>query len=324
MLKSTFILILSFLLFQDTYAQKHQIADKDTLLYYFDKHNQLTSIKDSADYFLVIMPADSSSGIKVYPILEYYPNWKRKLMGYSRTQRYNFLTFEGENVEFYRNGYKKSIKQYSNGVLSGNLTLYYPNGKLYADEAYVKDYNLKFINCSDSTGKVLTENGNGKWIKYSDDFTTELEEGMVKDSVEEGTWYTKHANTIDSTIYKKGSAISSSDKMHPLGRISDMIFTAVQQEPSCPEFYIFLQRNMRYPAYAKEHNIQGKVYLQFIVEKDGSISNIKVLRSPEKDLEDEAIRCLTNGPKWHPGMQNGKPVRCMYTVPIGFSLAYDN
>jgi hypothetical protein len=157
---------------------------------------------------LVIMPADSSSGEKVYPIIEYYPNMKPKLMAYSSTQACNMLRFEGEYIDYYRNGHKRSIKQYANNTPVNNLTLYYPNGKLYADEAYDKNGNVLLINCRDSTGNALAQNGNGKWVRYDDDFTA-VYGGAVKDSLEEGVWhalYNKSAN--DSTVFKRGLVIS--------------------------------------------------------------------------------------------------------------------
>jgi protein TonB len=104
----------------------------------------------------------------------------------------------------------------------------------------------------------------------------------------------------------------------------NQVFTAVEVEPTNPGFGAFLQKNMRYPGVDKENNVQGKVYLQFVVNTDGSVTNITVLRSPSETLSDEAIRCLKAAPKWHPGIQNGKPVRTQFTVPISFTLSSDD
>ena len=110
-------------------------------------------------------------------------------------------------------------------------------------------------------------------------------------------------------------ASSASDKQ---------VFTAVEVSPVFPGgeqgFNNFLVHNIRYPKAARDSNIQGRVYLSFIVEKDGSLSNIKTLRSPDQALADEAKRVLSISPHWSPGIQNGKPVRVQYTVPINFSL----
>jgi TonB family protein len=105
----------------------------------------------------------------------------------------------------------------------------------------------------------------------------------------------------------------------------DKVFTAVDQSPEFPggitEFYQFLGRTIRYPAEMRRNNIQGRVIITFVVEKDGSLSNIVVLRSPGYGSAEESARVMALCPKWHPGMQNGKPVRVQYTVPISFTLA---
>jgi len=106
------------------------------------------------------------------------------------------------------------------------------------------------------------------------------------------------------------------------------IFTAVEQEPQpaggIGKFYEYLSKNIRYPAVAKENNIQGKVFLTFVVEKDGAITDVKVLRGLGSGCDEEAMRVLRAAPKWKPGIQNGRPVRVQYQVPISFALQQDD
>lgn len=82
----------------------------------------------------------------------------------------------------------------------------------------------------------------------------------------------------------------------------------------------YISNNIHYPAKAQENGIQGKVMVSFIVEKDGSLSDIKVVRSVNDLLDAEAIRVVKGMPKWTPGMQSGKPVRTRFTLPIPFRL----
>jgi periplasmic protein TonB len=102
------------------------------------------------------------------------------------------------------------------------------------------------------------------------------------------------------------------------------IFTAVEHEPEYPggitEFYKYLAQTIRYPAEDRKDRTQGKVYICFIVEKDGSLSDIKTVRAPSTSLGAEGIRVVSGSPKWIPGTQNGKKVRVQYTVPISFKL----
>jgi protein TonB len=83
----------------------------------------------------------------------------------------------------------------------------------------------------------------------------------------------------------------------------------------------YLQRNLKYPAMARENNISGRVTVQFVVEKDGSLTDIKVLRGIGAGCDEEAVRVLKAAPKWKPGVQNGRPVRVSYVMPIVFQLA---
>ena len=82
----------------------------------------------------------------------------------------------------------------------------------------------------------------------------------------------------------------------------------------------FIAKKLRYPKDARKNKIEGRVIVSFVVEKDGSLNDLKVVRSIYKSLDNEALRVLSISPKWHPGTQGGKPVRCQYTVPISFSL----
>ena len=82
----------------------------------------------------------------------------------------------------------------------------------------------------------------------------------------------------------------------------------------------WVAKNVRYPMIAQENNIQGKVFVQFVVEKDGSVSNVKVAKSVDPSLDKEAIRVVKAMPKWEPAKLRGKPVRVSCTIPIGFSL----
>ena len=82
----------------------------------------------------------------------------------------------------------------------------------------------------------------------------------------------------------------------------------------------YIQKNVRYPAIAKEYNITGKVYISFIDDKQGSVTNVKVVRGVDKNLDEEAVRVVKSLPKYKPGKQRGKPVRVMFTIPINFTL----
>ena len=82
----------------------------------------------------------------------------------------------------------------------------------------------------------------------------------------------------------------------------------------------YIQKHVKYPAIAKEYNITGKVYVSFIVDKSGSVTNVKIVRGVDKNLDAEAMRVVKSLPKYKPGKQRGKSVRVMFTIPINFTL----
>jgi len=82
----------------------------------------------------------------------------------------------------------------------------------------------------------------------------------------------------------------------------------------------YISKNIKYPPISRENNITGKVYVSFVVDKSGKVTNVKVLRGVDKYLDSEAIRVVSNMPKFKPGKQRGKAVNVQYTIPIRFSL----
>lgn len=92
------------------------------------------------------------------------------------------------------------------------------------------------------------------------------------------------------------------------------------QGGSLNDFRNWVQSKVRYPAIAQENGISGKVVLTFVIEKDGRLTNIQVLQTPDRSLSDEAIRVLQQSPKWSPGKQRNQPVRVRYTLPVDFRI----
>lgn len=103
------------------------------------------------------------------------------------------------------------------------------------------------------------------------------------------------------------------------------VFLIVEEMPSFGSgdpngFRSWVAQNLNYPEVAAENGIQGRVYVQFVVEADGRLTNVRVIRGVDPALDKEAVRVISNSPKWNPGKQRGKPVRVSYTFPITFVL----
>ena len=102
------------------------------------------------------------------------------------------------------------------------------------------------------------------------------------------------------------------------------VFDVVEQMPSFPggpsALFEYLSKNIKYPVVAEENGIQGRVIVTFVVEKDGSITDVRVVKSVDPSLDKEAMRVVKSMPRWIPGKQNGSAVRVKYTVPVTFRL----
>ena len=104
----------------------------------------------------------------------------------------------------------------------------------------------------------------------------------------------------------------------------DKIFDAVEQPPMFPggqeAMMKWLSNNIRYPEAAQQNNVSGRVIVSFVVEKDGSVSDVKLAKGIDRDLDNEALRVVKRMPKWQPGKNNGVAVRTKFTLPVTFKL----
>ncbi len=105
---------------------------------------------------------------------------------------------------------------------------------------------------------------------------------------------------------------------------TEEVFVVVEDEPEFPggmeALYRYLASNINYPDEAKAEKIQGRVFVSFVIEKDGSVSNIKLLRDIGGGCGEEAVRVVAAMPRWKPGRQHGRRVRTQYNLPINFNL----
>ena len=115
-------------------------------------------------------------------------------------------------------------------------------------------------------------------------------------------------------------------KLHP--QLKNGVYFMVDDMPTFPggtkAMSNYLAKNVKYPKADLEKNLQGKAVVQFIVEPDGRLTDVKVVRSPSATMAEEAARVFKNSPKWNPGKINGKAVRAQFFVPVNFTLGADS
>lgn len=312
--KHILALVISLFLFTTAFAQN------GGLIYYLKNSGKLVSIKDSADYSMVVLPPDTSVDKNLYVVYEYYKNGKIKLLTNSKTNDIN-LQYHGRYIAYYSNGKKKVIGTYENGRSVGWETGYYSNGKLYYTRNYNKSGNVSYSESRDSIGKVLAESGNGNWIYFDDNFNGVIEEGKIDSGKEDGVWHLKKddSTTIENE-YNKGNLIYS-EYIYKSGKAA---FVKVEVNPEftggMDAFLRFLSQNIRYPAEARKNGTQGKVIVSFICGNDGKLTDIHVVRGIGDGCDEESVRVIKLLPPMKPGYVHGKPVNVAYSIPISFSI----
>ena len=137
----------------------------------------------------------------------------------------------------------------------------------------------------------------------------------------------KESGLVDAEGSKEGAVVATSKNTNTTGggaETSAETNKVLSYSEVLPSFngdiIAYLQKNLQYPAFARENNIEGRVTVQFVVNEDGSIGNAVIKRGIGGGCNEEAIRVVMSMPKWKPGMQNGHPVKVYYTLPITFML----
>lgn len=142
------------------------------------------------------------------------------------------------------------------------------------------------------------------YVIIPDETTVSIDELIEQDIVE------SDPNGVDTELLSKPKRQSDED-----------ILTFAEQMPEFNgDLSEYLSKNISYPKIAAENKIEGKVIVQFVVEKDGSISNTSVIKKVGWGMDEEALRVVNNMPTWKPGKQNGKPIRVKYNLPVNFKL----
>jgi len=334
MIKTALTLLFDLILFQTARAEK-----ADSLVYYYDKSGRVAPSRDSADYYRVILPPDTNIDKDLYRVYDYYANGKLKRVATSLNTNV-FPSLDGVCMHYYRNGKRKEVSQYKNGQLVGNVVDYYPNGKLYAIfkvegmtygyyNSYYRgylpsaDFRYRFYveELRDSIGKLLVQNGNGHFIGFDDEFQKITEEGDLKNHKKEGQWKGLIADSgkfvcvFHKDELKSGMSYLNSGHQYNFKQFAvNAVFT-----DGIDEFYRYIKYHLQYPDAAKKRNAAGVVVVEFYVEIDGRVTNVKALQGVVKSLDDEAVRVVSESPLWIPAYRFGIPVRARYTVNVNFN-----
>lgn len=152
-----------------------------------------------------------------------------------------------------------------------------------------------------------------------------VEVKVIADLLEVVTNDTKIETDIDFAEFDEDTEIIQQVEVEEEEIVDDQPFLVVESMPKFQggdlnTFRNWVQSNVKFPQIALENGISGRVVLQFVIEKDGRLTNIVVVQTPDRSLSEEAIRVLNNSPKWTPGRQRNQVVRVKYTLPVEFRV----
>ncbi|MBP7500571.1 MAG: energy transducer TonB [Chryseobacterium sp.] len=311
LLSILFLLIPKLAICQTSENTKFNLSDNDRLIYLDSTHLE-TKSKDFK-FFRIIK--DYKLDKESYTILEYYKSGVLKMEGTSKTKE--GYPKEGELTYYYENGNKKSVSNYTKGRAYGKDFEWYENGNKKLEGEYVEDKKNSnhhhIIQFWDANGVQKVVDGNGF---FDDQGENESEKGEIKNGYKDGVWegsFKKSKFSYKET-YKEGKFISgvSTDADGETHKYSEL---EIKPEPKkgIMDFYNYIAKNYRTPDV---QGLKGKVYITFVVDKEGEIVEPRVLRDLGYGTGKEAIRVVTAYEGFIPGEQRGRKVRCTYSLPI--------
>lgn len=271
--------------------------------------------KKDAEFIRIVREPDS--GMVNYQLIEIGLDSTLRKTGFV-SEYYPKLVYEGILVS-YEKGKKIQADTYEKGKLTGLSRHYYPNGKLKKTLDYSGGSEPRIVDFFDSTGVKLVENGTGYVKEYN---KNSYEEGTYTNGVKTGKW--RGSNKINDATFEE--EYDSSGKFLSGVSVKSGVsypYSKVGELPAFPggakAWTRFIER-YNYPVDAVKARISGKVILNFVVNADGKLSDIKVVRPLFPSADEEAVRLLQKSPSWIPGKMRGIPVRVAYTQAIALNI----
>ena len=312
--------------------------NKDTLIFYYKNGPVQVASMDDADYFRMILPADSGDNLK--NIREYYRNGKIKFVGKFDPELNGGLliggriAFSGDCISYYPNGKKENVSHYKNGKKDGKEYLYYPNGQIYCTLKNIPQglsFSSKALKweCYNRNGDMTCNNGNGQWISYDDDYKNISMSGTVKDGLMEGEWHgtvwdvdsIKYVLTYSKDIFKSGTGYDKAGTAYPFTKERDQ--THYRYGPIT--FIEVFKSRLHLPkdAAGKKMSIDS-VAISFTVEKDGHTSNFEAIGNVSPELKNALTDAMAKCQDWIPGRFYGVPYRTRILLPLNFYHGYSD
>jgi TonB family protein len=239
---------------------------------------------------------------------------------------------EGSSIFYHENGVVKIKASFEKGFVSGDVRSWYPDGKSQSIEFFLAEKasgsvgNSVLVDYWDSLGNQMIIKGTG-FCKCVFNILSNskkiLEEGKLIEGTRDSVWIGYHNNGLKyfEEIYSKGE-LQSGQSFDKSG--NQYFYKSVEEMAVLGEtfnnFYEHVGKTLQYPKEARRKRIQGKVFVEFVIDRDGSVTNVKAIRGIGHGCDEEAIKAVKSSPPWSPGRQRGQPVRQRMVLPIDFKI----
>lgn len=303
--------------------------------YYISKQHELLSSSQEAAYYRVLQ-VDAEGATFV----EKYMNDKLRRSGQaaSRSSKYTSFQPHGTVISYYPSGKLARLAQYNKGRITGRDSCYYENGQLQSVRTY--KYKLEegrtvtneyILSLFDSNGTQLVKAGNGYFKTQGPDslrlmetpfsYSAIEEAGEIKDSCKNGWW----EGRLQAGKFKEHYTLGHLDE--GLAYPSDggtLSYSKLMQRPTFQgdmrNFYKYMAREFRYPRAAREARADLEVRIMFVVDVDGTLTDLRIIEDPGLGTAEEVIRVLKNSGKWESARFHGFPVRMSFTLPVKLKM----
>ncbi|MFA4868236.1 MAG: TonB family protein [Pedobacter sp.] len=307
------------------------IAQKKQNTYFYKNNNKRVYSIDSADFIRIIQEPDSGSNY--FKLIEAYPDGKIKTRG--SLSSFSPLRYEDQYISYYKNGKKRQMTTYKNNIINGPIYYYFENGLLNKmveikpsqiekskSNNRSRETDTLVMYQADSTNRVMVQDGNGRVTMNISSYDGAILDGEYKNGLKYGIWTMKSNDGIYSykEEYHDGKFITGESEVKGIKSKYTSLYQPATFKGGMDNFYSYIKRSVNYPKDAMKNDIRGKVFLSFIIDTDGSLTNIEVIRKLYPSLDTEALSVIENSPKWIPAKIHGLPVKMKFNVPISFSF----
>ncbi|KIC00456.1 energy transducer TonB [Flavobacterium sp. KMS] len=292
------------------FAQTQTAISSDKIVYLDSTWLETTS--ENYKYIRVIKDYYSDDK-KIYIVKDYYKSKTLQMIG--GTTDKDIIKEEGPYIYYYENGNKKLSVNYSNRKKTGKEFNWYENGNPKSELEYFekkREVQFKVNNFWNPEKEQTVINGNGELKEANENIE---QSGKIKDGFPDGIWKGKSIKSqyTFTEIYENGKLKSgtSIDSLQ-IGHHYKVVFQKPVPKSGMESFYKYISQNLD----TSENRFLGKMYIYFVIDKEGNLIEPRILRGLGYDLNLKAITTITNAGKWNPGLIRGIPSRVSYSLPI--------